>query len=135
MHMYTANPQLIHILLTAFALLASTVVLTYVVYLSRWFRKENPTKSLVNELRKEVSQYSGELADLEDRFSRFQKREGMRHARSQKTSDGDLRAEAEQIIAQGAQGAPVGSPNGSGVTTGRSPKADLYAAAGLTGRH
>jgi len=64
-------------------------------------------------LRAEVDEFSGELADLTERFSKFQKREGMRAARSAKEKQQELIEEARQIIAsQGAVSPPVEADNG-----------------------
>lgn len=51
-------------------------------------------------MRAEVDEFSGDLADLTERFSKFQKREGMRAARSEKAKQQTLREEAADIIAQ-----------------------------------
>jgi len=49
-----------------------------------------------------VDEFSGDLADLTERFSKFQKREGMRAARNEKEKQQTLREEANEIIAQAA---------------------------------
>ena len=92
-------PLLIHTLNTWGAPVAILLLLGYVLYLRVLFFKEFPSQSLINRLRGEVQEFSGELADLTDRFSRFQKREGMRSARAEKTAQVDLKEEAAAIIA------------------------------------
>lgn len=124
--MSTVNPQLIHMLLTGFALLITAGCLAQVFYLKRYFSKENPSKTLINSLRAEVSQFSGELADLQDRFTRFQKREGMRHARAEKTGQQDLLAEAEQLVAEGASGRAGAAGTAKPGTGGADTKKALY---------
>jgi hypothetical protein len=66
------------------------------------FYKEFPSSKLINRLRAEVDEFSGELADLTERFSKFQKREGMRAARATKEQQQTLKEEAEAILAQAA---------------------------------
>lgn len=51
-------------------------------------------------MRREVAELSGDLADLTERFARFQKREGMRAARSEKETNQSLREQAMAILAQ-----------------------------------
>lgn len=114
----TAIPPLIHNLFTLLSLLFSTAALAAVFIIKN---KNLPTKTSQNKLRREVSELSGDLADLGDRFTRFQKREGMRDARESKQSAAALQAEAERIVAQGASGG-VAPP----VSGARHPKADLY---------
>jgi hypothetical protein len=77
------------------------------------FYKEFPSNTLINRLRAEVDEFSGELADLTDRFSKFQKREGMRTARAEKERQLSLKEQAEEIIAQ-AQAQPAQPSNYDG---------------------
>jgi TolA-binding protein len=86
------------------------------LYSARRLRTEYPSKTLLNAVRAEIDSLSGDIADLTNRFSRFQKREGMREAREAKRSNAELQAEAMQIVGQGA------SPE-----AGSHPKASLYA--------
>lgn len=116
--MNTLDPQLIHSLINSIALLASFVILAYAIQLVRKTRQQTPSESLVFELRAEVERFSGMVADLEERFSRFQKREGMRAARAEKTAQKDLQAEAAELVA---------SASGNQALPGSSPKAQLYA--------
>ena len=106
--MPTIDAQLIHMVINSVALLGITVVLALTVRLVRKIRRERPSESLVNELRAEVERFTGLLADLEERFSRFQKRQGMRHAREQKESQRDLVAEAASLVS-GNAGQPGGN--------------------------
>lgn len=93
----------------------SLCALTFSLYSVRQLRTEFPSKTLLNRARGEIDSLSGDLADLRERFSRFQKREGMREAREAKKSSADLQAEALTIMGQeGPQ------------TPGSHPKAALY---------
>ena len=94
----------------------SSCALMLSLYSARRLRTEYPSKTLLNAVRGEIDTLSGDIADLRNRFSRFQKREGMREAREAKRSNADLQAEAMQIVGQGA------SPE-----AGSHPKASLYA--------
>lgn len=59
-------------------------------------------------LRRSVEDLESRHLDLKERFDRFQNREGMRRARS----DRDLAAEAAEILARTPQGAaPVPAPS------------------------
>lgn len=124
--LFTAYTPLIHSLLTAFALLFSLGAIAYALYLRRCFFKETPTNQTIRDLKLDVVQLSGEMADLTDRFSRFQKREGMRNARAEKTTQQDLLADAEKIIAGGATGSPGAVPGQPAPGKGGSPKKALY---------
>lgn len=86
------------------------------IYVVRKSKRDFPTKTEINRLAGEVVELSGEQADLRDRFSRFQKREGLRVAREEKKSQADLMAEAAAITAQAE---PVAGGS-------RSSKVDLY---------
>jgi len=66
------------------------------------FSKEFPSNTLINRLRAEVDEFSGDLADLTERFSKFQKREGMRTARANKEHQQTLKEEAAEILRQAA---------------------------------
>lgn len=60
----------------------------------------------------EIAELSSLQVDLAERFTRFQKRENMRSARAEKTSQADLTREALEIIEaqKGAQTAPHTGP-------------------------
>lgn len=91
-------------------------------YVRTLFTREFPGKSTISALRKEVTKLDGELGDLEERFTRFQKRRNMQDARETKTAQKDLLAEAAELVANNS--APAGqSTHPSGA---ESPKADLY---------
>jgi len=80
----------------------------YVIYLRSYFQRENPSKTALAKQKREVSELAGLLADLEDRFTRFQKREGMRAARSEKDRGEALKTEAAEILAgRGSSSEPV----------------------------
>lgn len=94
----------------------SACALVFSLYSVRQLRTEFPSKTLLNRARGEIDSLSGDLADLRERFSRFQKREGMREAREAKKTAAELQAEALTIMGQeGSQ------------TPGSHPKAALYA--------
>lgn len=93
----------------------STCVALFSLYYARHTRTEFPTKTLLNKLRAENDSLSGDFADLSERFSRFQKREGMQAAREAKRSAASLQAEAAEIL-----------QTGSGNSPATSSKADLY---------
>lgn len=116
--MSTIDPQVIHSFINSVALLAIPVLLAMHVRLAKKMRTETPTNSLVMELRAEVERFSGMVADLEDRFSRFQKREGMRVARAEKDAQKTLKEQAADLMA-GTQADNAPAP-------GSHPKAALY---------
>lgn len=97
-------PQLIHTLFTAVALIAALAAIGACFYLKRLFLRDFPGRTTINELRAEVASFSGEIADLTERFARFQKREGMRSARAEKETAKDLQEQAFRILAQGGDG-------------------------------
>ena len=109
----TAFPQPID--LVAMVLLAvNTIALILLFgYVAKKSRRDFPTKHEINVMRSEVSDLSGMQADLSDRFTRFQKREGMRVAREEKVSQADLKQQALEMM----------QAQGTGAT---SNKADLY---------
>ena len=96
-------PQLIHSLLTVAALLFSLVAIWHSVLTRRLILQEFPGRTTINTMRGEVAEFSGQLADLSDRFARFQKREGMRTAREEKEVQKSLKEQAAAILA-GATG-------------------------------
>jgi TolA-binding protein len=102
----TGYPQLWSYLITGAALFITLCVALYSLHVARHLRTEFPTKTLLNALRGEVSNLSGELADLRDRFSRFQKREGMRSAREEKVADLSIIEQAQAIAAEAAPEEP-----------------------------
>lgn len=95
----TTFPQLIHILYTWGAPLSVIGLYGYVLWLRRVIAKEYPSKSLLHELRLEISSLTEQTEALYDRFTRFQKREGMRDARQEKTRQADIQREAQEILA------------------------------------
>lgn len=116
--MSTAYPQLIHSFLTYAPLVFSAGAIGGLIWLRRYFLKNIPNKSALNQLKRDFSALEQDLADLSDRFTRFQKREGMRAAREEKQSQKDLLAEAQSLVS-GAGQATAGP-------SGTSPKASLY---------
>ena len=70
-------------------------------------------------MKLDLSDLQGRFEDLTDRFTRFQKREGMRDARAGKEAQRDALAEAKAII--DAHGGGAQQP-----AAGSSSKLDLY---------
>lgn len=99
------------------ALFFSLCACAFCLYYVRVIRTEFPSKTLLNSVRAEIDTLSGDIADLTARFSRFQKREGMREAREAKKSSADLQAEALAILNTDGSSPP---------DSGSHPKADLY---------
>lgn len=62
--------------------------------------RDFPGRSTIETMRIEVAEFQGLVGDLNDRFSRFQKREGMREARSAKQTEAEVLAQAREIAAQ-----------------------------------
>lgn len=65
---------------------------------ARLKHREIPTKNDVQRLQIDVTDCYGRVEDLSERFTRFQKREGLRVAREEKKSQADLQAEALQLM-------------------------------------
>jgi len=112
----TTDLSLFQIVLLSAVCLIVIAQIAFVNYVGRKFRQDFPEKEHLNRLAGEVSDLSGETADLRDRFSRFQKREDLRGAREVKKSQAELQAEALAMV-NGAPGAE---------SLSNSPKADLY---------
>ena len=96
------------------------VMLAYIalfIYVVRKSNRDFPLKSDINRLAGEVSDLSGENAALRERFSRFQKREDLTRARTEKKSQADLQAEAMALL----QGICF-----EATAPGTSSKAELY---------
>jgi len=96
----TTYPQLMEIIVLIAVCVVSLLSIGTTSYVVRRLNREQPTKTEINNLRGEVAEQSGDLADLRDRFSRFQKREGLRFAREEKKTQADLVAEAQALQAQ-----------------------------------
>lgn len=111
--MSTAYPQALDIYLLIAVCVLSLFVIALTIYVGWKTKRDFPSKMDINYLRGEVSQQSGDLADLRDRFSRFQKREGLRVAREEKASQTELQEQALRMMQE----------QGTGAT---STKADLY---------
>lgn len=105
--MELTDPRLLYAF-TAIAVLVGIIIpISLIYFVVRQVRADFPGKKLINELRAETAAFSGEVADLTERFSRFQKREGMRVARDEKQAQRTLKEQAQQIMAQNAAGAGV----------------------------
>jgi hypothetical protein len=111
----TAGVPLWMVFFSTAALFFSICACAISLYSARRFRPAYPPNTLRNAVRAEIDARSGDIADLTARFSRFQKREGMREAREAKKSSADLQAEALAIV--GTDSSPAGANH---------PKADLY---------
>jgi len=99
------------ILITCGILFGIAIPCAIVYYVAHKFREDFPEKKLINALRAEVAEFSGQTADLNERFSLFQKRQGMRAAREEKEVQRSLRDQANDIMGQGgAQGAVPQDP-------------------------
>ena len=98
----TVYPQLINTLSAASPWLAIALSIGVGLYTSFKFRRDFVSKRDLDQLRAAVSEFSGDIADLTDRFSRFQKREGMRNARESKESAKSIMEEAQALV-NGAQ--------------------------------
>jgi len=112
----TSDFSLINVVLLTAVCLIVIAQIAFVNYVGRKFRQDFPEKEHLNRLAGEVSDLSGETADLRDRFSRFQKREDLRGAREVKKSQAQLQQEALELV-NGAHGAE---------SLSSSPKAELY---------
>lgn len=106
------SATLIHSLSTGFALLTALGALGLALYVKRLILRDFPGRTTINELRREVAEFSGEVADLTERFARFQKREGMRSARDQKEVNQGIQAQAMEILAQAGAQTPGSVPGG-----------------------
>lgn len=91
--------------------------LVYAFYLHLVFARNSANSRSLREIRLDVAKLGGEIIDLTDRFTRWQKRKNMQEARQEKTSQRDLLEEATKL---------VGEAPGSSQAPGTSPKAELY---------
>lgn len=107
------NPQFIHMLYTALPYLFTLGVLGYVLYTRYYFTREIPSRSALTSVERKLFELEGIQSDLESRFTRLQKREGMRVARSAKENEQAIREEATQIL--NAQGPAKGLPGKLGL--------------------
>lgn len=115
MQLSTLSTQVIPIVSTIAGVLGGIIAGACAYYVARELRA-------LKSLRLDVAEVFERVEALTERFTRFQKREGMREARKEKTSQGDLLEEARALVAQGA--APIG---GAGQpASGRMGKAELY---------
>lgn len=99
---------------------AGLIALAYTT--SRKFSREIASKTALAAFKAETSSLAGMQADLEDRFTRFQKREGMRNARAAKQSDAELKQDAAALLAGTGTVNPMVD-----AAPGTHPKAALYA--------
>ena len=96
----TAYPQVINwftIALLAWTILAPIAV---AIYCKLLFLRDFPGKRTINDLRIEISDFSGMVADLTERFARFQNKEGMRAAREAKQQEKTVLQQAQEIADQ-----------------------------------
>lgn len=113
----TTYPQLIPILAVVIALLNSIGLWAVYLTLKNKYLQDFPGRSKITALEIEVSDFNGTVADLIDRFNRFQKKENMRAVRLDQAQQQDVLAQAREIAAQAAP------DEASGL---RSDKLDLY---------
>jgi len=116
-NLYTAYPQLIPILAITLTLLNSIGLWAVYKALQNKYLRDFPGRSKITELEIEVSDFNGTVADLIDRFNRFQKKENMRAVRLEQAQQQDVLAQAREIAAQ------ADAQEASGPTTS---KLDLY---------
>lgn len=100
--MFTAYPQVFHSL----AIIALFIAVAGFFYCKNKYLRDFPGRSTITALQLEVAELAQATADLNDRFTRFQRREGMRDARSAKERDADILAQAHEIAAQAASPEP-----------------------------
>lgn len=115
--MSTAYPQLINMLPTVLLVLNTLGLLGLYFYFKNKYLKDFPGRSKITALEIEVSDFNGTVADLIDRFNRFQKKENMRAVRLDQAAEKDVLAQAQEIVAQGAPQEAEGAT---------SSKVDLY---------
>lgn len=96
----TAYPQLFEIIILVAVCVVSLLSIFSTWYVVRRANKELPTKNHVSRLQIDIQDAYGRLEDLSERFTRFQKREGLRVAREEKKTQADLVAEAQALQAQ-----------------------------------
>jgi TolA-binding protein len=99
-NLYTAYPQLIPILAITLTLLNSIGLWAVYKALQNKYLRDFPGRSKITELEIEVSDFNGTVADLIDRFNRFQKKENMRAVRLEQAQQQDVLAQAREIAAQ-----------------------------------
>lgn len=98
----TAYPQVFPILAT----IALVFSIAGFFYLRNKYLRDFPGRAKINALALEVGELASATEALNDRFTRFQRREGMRDARSAKERERDILAQAHEIAAQGAPQEP-----------------------------
>lgn len=108
-----------HSLYTYLPHLISTAAMVVALATLLYFRLRGANVALISKLRGEIADTQADLADLRDRFTRLQKREGMRAARAEKETAQSIREQAYSILAAGGNGADQG-------VSGGDPKAALY---------
>ena len=96
--LYTAYPQLFNPVLPVLALFISFCAMVVSLYVGRAFTRDFPGRTHISALSKDVARVDGELGDLEERFTRFQKRKNMQEARQVKTDRETSVAEAQRIL-------------------------------------
>lgn len=115
--MSTAYPLFFHYVIPSSIVLIFFWVIGLTISTSLKFSRNIASKRALSEFKAELSKLAGMQADLEDRFTRFQKREGMRAARQEKEGAKNLTREAQELLAANVQ---PPQPQGT------SSKVDLY---------
>lgn len=101
----TAYPQVMHILHMVLIAWGTIAPIALYFYFKHLLLRDFPGKTTINTLRADVADFSGSIADLTERFARFQNKEGMRAAREAKAAEKDILAQAQEIVSQAdAQG-------------------------------
>jgi hypothetical protein len=107
----TAYPQLVNYVFLAVHVMEIVFILVTYGMVKRLRNKDLQESAPFARLQRELGTLEGDLADLGDRFTRFQKREGMREAREAKLSKADLEAEALRIVQEKGTGEAGLLPN------------------------
>lgn len=98
--LFTAYPQLDNIITALLVVYAIIAPIAMVLYCKKLILQDFPGKRTINDLRIEISDFSGMVADLTERFNRFQKRQGMRQAREDKAAEESVLQQAQRIAAE-----------------------------------
>jgi TolA-binding protein len=99
-------PQLINALPTVLLALNTIGLLGVYFYFKNKYLQDFPGRRTITELQVEVGELTGMIADLTDRFNRFQKKENMRQVRADRTAEQDVLTQAKEIAAQNSSQEP-----------------------------
>lgn len=101
--MSTTYPQVI--LIASF--ICHIIAFGGLFYLRNKILRDFPGRSTINTLSLEVGELAQATTALNERFTRFQKRDGMREARSAKEREQEILAQAHAIAAEGGSEEPA----------------------------